>query len=127
MRGLIIDIGGVLASVPGVVDRWSHRLALPRHELIRAIYGGNDDAVLIGRVAENDWWEIIGGRLGLVVEVLAELRSEMEQGQVWDESLIQVVREANAASRTSILSNAWPSQRSRMIQRGLDDLVHELL
>jgi putative hydrolase of the HAD superfamily len=62
---LIIDIGGVLAHdhLLQTVERWADQLVLTREELLAAIYGGNDDAVLIGRVTEDEWWEVVQQRL----------------------------------------------------------------
>ena len=93
-------------------------------ELLAAIYGGNDDAVLVGRVSEDDWWEVVRDRLGIDT---SRLRAELESGQTWDHELIAVLRDLKATTRTAILSNAWPSQRSRMVALDLTDMVHELL
>lgn len=51
----------------------------------------------------------------------------LEAGQTRNEELVALLREVKATTRTAILSNAWPSQRPRMVAAGLDDLVHELL
>lgn len=126
VRGLIIDIGGVLVQdhVLETMERWADQLVLTREELLAAIYGGNDDAVLIGRVTEDEWWEVVHKRLGMDT---SDLRGELESGQTWSDELVAVLRSAKAATRTAILSNAWPSQRARMVERGLGDLVDELL
>ncbi|MDQ4105430.1 MAG: HAD-IA family hydrolase [Actinomycetota bacterium] len=92
--------------------------------MLGAIYGGSDDAVLVGRVCEDEWWEVVRSRLGIDTSLL---RSELESGLTWQHDLIAVLREVKATTRTAILSNAWPSQRPRMIERELTDLVHELL
>ena len=38
-----------------------------------------------------------------------------------------MLREVKSAARTAILSNAWPSQRSRMAELEVTDVVHESL
>lgn len=126
VRGLILDIGGVLVEdrLLETIDRWSRRLTRTPAEMLAAIYGGNDEAVLVGRVTEDDWWQVVGDRLQVDT---SELRVELESGQLWNKTLVEVLREVTATTRTGILSNAWPSQRSRMVELGLGDLVHELL
>ena len=124
--GLVIDIGGVLAHdrLLDTASRWAGQLALSPEEMLAAVYGGNDDAVLVGRVSEDEWWEVVRGRLGTDTSVL---RADLESGQTWNEELIAVLRAVTSGARTAILSNAWPSQRSRMAQLELTDVVHELL
>lgn len=126
VRGVVIDIGGVLAHdrLLDTASRWAGRLALSPEEMLAALYGGNDDTVLVGRVSEDDWWEVVRGRLGTDTSAL---RAELESGQTWHEELVAVLRAVKSAARTAILSNAWPSQRSRMAELKLTDVVHELL
>lgn len=126
LRGLIIDIGGVLVHdrLLETIDRWAVELEMTQGELLASVYGGNDDAVLVGRVTENDWWDVVRERLGIDI---SPLRCELESGQTWDDELIGVLRDAKPTARTAILSNAWPSQRVRIEALGLSDLVHELL
>jgi putative hydrolase of the HAD superfamily len=126
MRGVVIDIGGVLVHdrLLDTVSRWAGELALSPAEMLTAVYGGNDDTVLIGRVSEDEWWEVVRSRLGTDI---SGVRAELESGQTWHEELVAVLREVKSAARTAILSNAWPSQRSRMAELGLTDVVHELL
>lgn len=126
MRGLIIDIGGVLVHdrLLDTAHRWARQLKISPAELLAAVYGGNDDAVGIGRVSEDEWWEVVRNRLDIEPSAL---RTALEAGQTWDDQLVAVLREVKAMSRTAILSNAWPSQRSRMAALELTDVVHELL
>ena len=55
MRGVIIDIGGVLAQdrLLDTANRWARRLGLTPAEIVAAIYAGNDEAVLVGRISET--------------------------------------------------------------------------
>ena len=123
---MIIDIGGVLVHdrLTETVDRWARRLAMSQADMLAAIYGGNDDAVLVGRVSEDEWWEVVRDRLGINT---SRLRADLESGQTWNDDLIALLRDLKATTRTAILSNAWPSQRSRMAAVGLADVVHDLL
>ena len=126
VRGMIIDIGGVLVHdrLLDTATRWAGQLALSPAEMLAALYGGNDDAVLVGRVSEDEWWEVVRSRLGTDTSAL---RAELESVQTWHEDLVAVLREVKSVARTAILSNAWPSQRSRMAELELTDVVHELL
>lgn len=126
-RGLLIDIGGVLAKAKlDVVDTWAARLQLTKSELLSAIYGGNDDAVLIGAVAEDEWWETVRERLAVSPATAGALRDDLQQ-QEWEKALVEVLRELKTSARTGILSNAWPSQRTQMDALGVHDVVHEVL
>ena len=127
---MIVDIGGVLARGAPVdpYEEWAVRLGRTRTELVNAIYGGNDDQVLVGRMGEDEWWDgVVRGRLGIDSPTQAALRAGLDAGQVWDEELVAVLRDAGTRVRTAILSNAWPSQRARMSALGLVDVVHDLL
>ena len=126
VRGLVIDIGGVLAHdrLLDTASRWAGQLAISPAEMLAAVYGGNDDAVLVGLVSEDEWWEVVRSRLGTDTSTL---RTDLESGQTWHEELVAMLRGVKSAARTAILSNAWPSQRSRMAELELTDVVHELL
>ncbi len=126
VRGVVIDIGGVLVHdrLLDTASRWAGELALSPAEMLTAVYGGNDDTVLIGRVSEDEWWEVVRSRLGTDT---SGLRAALESGQTWQDELVAVLREVKPSARTAILSNAWPSQRSRMAELELTDVVHELL
>ena len=126
VRGLIIDIGGVLVHdrLLETIDRWAVEHEMTPGEVLTSVYGGNEDAVLVGRVTEDDWWDVVRERLRIDISAL---RGELESGQTWNDELIAVLRDAKPTARTAVLSNAWPSQRARMDALGLSDLVHELL
>jgi putative hydrolase of the HAD superfamily len=124
IRALIIDIGGVLAHAwdDELVADWEVQFEMTRAQIVNAIYGGNDDQVLIGNMAEDDWWAVVRERLPRPEDAPA-LRAAVEASQVWNESLVALLREVKGTMRTAILSNAWPSQRTRMEKIGLGDLV----
>jgi putative hydrolase of the HAD superfamily len=123
---VIVDIGGVLAhSSSDVIGTWSRTIGYTPQELLNAIYGGNDDKVLVGAMSEDDWWRVVSERLPTADA--RELRGELEASQRWDDDLVALLRELQGSTRTAILSNAWPSQRMRLATAGLDDLVDEVL
>src|SRR5438046_2168145 len=126
MRGLIIDIGGVLVhdKLLETVARWADDMGMTTTDMLGAIYGGSDDGVLIGRVREDEWWDVVRGRLSFDP---SPVRRELESGQTWNDEMVAVLREVKPLARTAILSNAWPSQRSRIVALELSDVVHEIL
>lgn len=130
MRGVLIDIGGVLVPnrlVPSI-EAWSESRGIDGAELAQAVYSGNDDTVLIGRVTEDEWWTgTVAARTGMAIEDIASLRRHLDEDQQWDDRLVSFVRGLRPRVRMGILSNAWPSQRLRMEARGLIDVVDELL
>jgi putative hydrolase of the HAD superfamily len=128
-RALIVDIGGVLAHAwaDDLVAQWETRFGMTRTEIVNAIYGGNDDQILVGRTDEDEWWATTVRERLATPDDAGALRAAIEASQVWDQTLVDLLREIKGSTRTAILSNAWPSQRTRMMTLGLDDLVHELL
>jgi putative hydrolase of the HAD superfamily len=76
---VFLDIGGVLMPeyLPAAVDEWSARLGISGESLVAAVFRGNDDQVLIGRVSEPAWWRVVGERLGVGPDLAAELRRDL--------------------------------------------------
>ncbi len=126
MRAIIIDIGGVLirGRSPTVIDTWAARLGIGPHDLRAAIYGGSDDQVLVGRMDEDSWWAVVRSRLGGDAD---QLRADIEADGEWDEPLVAAIGAARSTCRTAILSNAWPSQRARIVASGQLGVVDEIL
>ena len=52
---ILIDIGGVLVPdhLTAAAAEWSTRLGISPHAFLAALFGGNDDQVLIGRTTEE--------------------------------------------------------------------------
>ncbi|MCK2240615.1 MULTISPECIES: contact-dependent growth inhibition system immunity protein [unclassified Crossiella] len=117
-RGILIDVGGVLAT-----ENWDDLAArftpeLTTAELLAAVFGGNDDTVLIGRVSEDKWWQLIGDRLGLRPKPLAALRAATDEVS-WNHRLLTALADLRSPrTRIVILSNAWPSARRRLNRSG---------
>ncbi|MGH3950003.1 MAG: hypothetical protein ACRDSE_12900 [Pseudonocardiaceae bacterium] len=54
MRGILIDLGGVLSTDiwPRAAQEWSSRLDMTSDAFLAAVFGGSDHTVLIGQVGE---------------------------------------------------------------------------
>ncbi|UJB40216.1 hypothetical protein [Streptomyces sp. A1-5] len=54
---ILIGIGGALAPdhPPAAAAEWGHRLGIPQHAFLAALFAGNDDQVLIGRMGQEGW------------------------------------------------------------------------
>jgi putative hydrolase of the HAD superfamily len=128
LRGLIIDIGGVLAHAwdDKPVAAWETRFRMSRQEIVSAIYSGNDDHVLVSKMSEDDWWAVVRERL-VTPDDAEALRAAVEASQVWDDQLVAFLRDIKGTTRTAILSNAWQSQFTRMVTLGLGDLVDHIV
>ncbi|WP_280704253.1 MULTISPECIES: HAD-IA family hydrolase [Kitasatospora] len=126
---VLIDIGGVLSPdhLPAVADDWAARLGCTPADVMAALFGGNDDQILIGRVSEDAWWGVVRERLRLDVAQGATLRADVTLSQTWDPALVAALRALRPSVRTAIVSNAWPSMRPALQRAGLLDLVDTLV
>lgn len=123
------DLGGVLLHTDWVdaAGRWEPRFGLPRGGLLRALFSENDDTVLVGRVSEEEWWEVVRQRLETSTAEIHELRSDLQRREHVDEELLQFVREVGDGVKQALVSNAWPGMRARLSARGLDGLFDEIV
>ena len=126
-RAVLIDLGGVLIKdyLTAAAAEWSTRLGVAPQVFLDALFGGSDDQVVVGRVSEQEWWDIVAVRLGAGHDLVAELRRDLAAREVWDEALVVLVRGLRDRVKTAIVSNAWPGTRERIAQAGMLDLVDE--
>ena len=125
---VLIDVGGVLlANDAEAFTTWSARLGIAPASLLTAIFGGCDDQVLVGVVSEPDWWDVVGARLGVGPDLLAELRRALARAGHWDDDLLACLRLIRGRVRTAIISNAWPHMRARLSEAGIAGLVDEVV
>lgn len=123
--GVLIDIGGVLVAdhLNAAAGEWSTRLGITRQAFLAALFGGNDDQVLIGRTSEEAWWSLVGNRLGVGSDLIDELRCDVASRETWDAALVEGLRGLRGRARTAVVSNTWPRMRTRMASAGLLDIV----
>ncbi|WP_326687909.1 MULTISPECIES: HAD family phosphatase [unclassified Streptomyces] len=116
---LLIDLGGVLVAdkLPATAAKWAARLGISERDFITAVYEGNDDQVLIGRMSNADWWALVRERLGLDEAAVAEVREDLAGRPVWDEQLLAAVAGLRGRARTAFVSNAWPDARPTLADR----------
>ncbi len=126
-KAILIDLGGVLIKdyLTAAAAEWGSRLRVSPQGFLDALFRGSDDQVVIGRVSEQEWWDIVAVRLGAGHDLVAELRQDLAAREVWDEALVGLVRSLRDRVRTAIVSNAWPGTRERIGQAGMLDLVDE--
>lgn len=124
-RAILIDIGGVLAEdhIPAASTRWGTGLEIPPQAFIGALFGGNDDQVLIGRTDEESWWAIVQDRLGVDQNLITEIRSDLASRQTWNHTLLNALHHLRGQTKIAVVSNAWPHMRTRMATVQLEDLM----
>jgi putative hydrolase of the HAD superfamily len=129
VKAVLIDVGGVLMGNhwPAAALAWGERLGLSEQAFMAALFGGNDDQVLIGRMTEAEWWDVVGQRLRIGAADRLELRQDLEAREVWDTALVALLRRLRGRVKTAIVSNAWPELRTRMASQGLLDVVDEIV
>lgn len=129
MKALLVDFGGVLVVDlwPKAAADWGPRLGVEPKDVLAAIFGGNEEGVLVGKTDLAEWWEVVGRRLGIGRVVLDELIADLVRREVWDEELVGYLARARDRARVILVSNAWPDTRHRIEAVGgrgvLDELV----
>jgi putative hydrolase of the HAD superfamily len=128
-RAVLVDIGGVLLvdDLSGVVAAWALRLDRSEESFLTAVFSGSDDGVLVGRVGEAQWWDVVRTRLGLARTMLAELQRDLASAGEWSDVLLTCLRNCRGPTRTAAVTNAWPYLRARLRQDGLADLFDEVV
>ncbi|MDA3626536.1 HAD family phosphatase [Saccharopolyspora sp. WRP15-2] len=126
---ILIDIGGVLVPdhLTAAAAEWSTRLGVSQPAFRSALFGGNDDQVLIGRTSEEAWWDIVRDRLGIGPDLIEAIRCDLASREVWDGTLVECLRSLRGSAKTAILSNTWPQMRTRMSNAGLLDVVDAIV
>jgi putative hydrolase of the HAD superfamily len=128
-KAVLIDLGGVLigGDLPAVAAAWGTRLGISQQAFLAALFGGSDDQVLIGRVSEPAWWDIVAARLHAGPGLLAELRQDLASREVWDQALVALLRRLRGHAKTAIVSNAWPGTRARISQAAMLDIADQVV
>ena len=128
-KGILIDLGGVLVRdhLPALAGAWGRRLGMTPTAFLGAVFGGSDDQVLVGRVSEPDWWDVVAGRLGVEPGLVSELQRDLAGREVWDEELVAFVRGLRGRARTAVVSNAWPGTRDRLAAAGMLDVADHVV
>jgi putative hydrolase of the HAD superfamily len=126
---ILIDIGGVLGQdhLPTAAAEWSTRLDISPQTFLNALFAGNDEQVLIGRIDEATWWNIVQQRLQISTDLIIEIQRDLAARQTWDSSIVNRLRSLRGAAKTAIISNAWPHTRTRMVKADLIDLVDDIV
>lgn len=126
---ILIDIGGVLVPdhLTAAATEWSNRLGISQRAFMSALFGGNDEQVLIGRTSEAAWWNIVRDRLRIGQDLIAEIRCDLASREIWDNALVTCLTRLRGSVKTAIVSNAWPQMRTRMANAGLLDVADAIV
>lgn len=99
------------------------RLGIPPQGFLNALFGENDDHVLIGRTSEESWWNIVRDRLGLGPGLIHDIRGDRASRETWDSAFLERLRRLRGLAKIAVVSSAWSHMRSRMATAGLLDMV----
>jgi putative hydrolase of the HAD superfamily len=129
IKAILIDLGGVLLQMDwqAAAQAWEDALGHPPGTFLGAMFGGNDDAALIGKVLEEDWWETVRSRLDISVERLREIRSDLAQRQRVDTVLASGLAALRPEIRLCLVANAWSGARAMIEPYGLRAILHDLV
>jgi putative hydrolase of the HAD superfamily len=125
VRGVLVDVGGVLVEdrLAAASAAWAQRLGMSQDALLRAVFGGSDDGILVGRVDELTWWKTVQRRLDIDDEELALMNRALTRLETPDRNLVATLHGLEGVSLRGIVSNAWPGARHWMSEQGLLDVV----
>jgi putative hydrolase of the HAD superfamily len=126
---VLIDLGGVLIADhwADTASSWAERLGTSPAAFLAAVFGGNEETVLVGRSTEDEWWGTVRRRLDVSPSVLVALRADVDARERWDEDVVRCLRCARGRARTAIVSNTWPGTRARMARQGRLDVTDDLV
>lgn len=129
IRAAIFDLGGVVFRLDwdGVAAEWGARLGITREAFLSAMFGGNDDQVLIGRMTEDEWWVLASRRLGVDDAFRRAFEADLDGRETVNRKLAAYIETLRPRYRTAYLSNAWSGTRERLRARGVLDIVDEAI
>lgn len=129
IRAFLFDLGGVVVrnGWAGPIAEWEPRLGLKPGGLIDAIFRGNDDQAGIGRVTEEQWWDVVRRRLGLDAVGLQRLREDFYADESADPLVVELIGALRPRFRVAYVTNAWSDVRVRLARLGIDTLADEIV
>lgn len=135
IRAILFDFGGVLYNTPDRrwMQQWQNRLGLAKDELISSIVASPEEspyvqAIMEGRIPENDMWSKLAQRWRLSPLLVRWLKRSTMNRKRLNTAVVSFLGGLRPAYRTGILSNAGSEARQTFIATfGFDRLVDEMI
>ena len=123
IQAVIFDYGNVLSRT---LDRrpranWEQHLGLQPGGLDQAVHNETSWVeAQCGRLSAEAYWEEVGQRLGLTLEMTAQVRADFYRGDQRNDDLVGCIDQMRRAGvRTAVLSNFSAELRVLLEQQGL--------
>jgi epoxide hydrolase-like predicted phosphatase len=117
IQALFFDLGGVLFQRVDHGRRgfWEKRLGIKAIQIAEEVWVSPIGRMaLIGRATNEEVWTEIGKKFSLTGEELSRLEADFQEESVLDRDLLDYVRLLKPRYKTGIISDAFPSARSRL-------------
>jgi epoxide hydrolase-like predicted phosphatase len=123
------DMGGVILRTHNWRPRrkWEQRLGLRPGALESMVFEGDvSREAMVGRATVDEIWASLAARLGLSLEDRRRLTTDFFAGDGFDAALLDFIRGLRPATKTALISNAWPGARD-FLEASLPPDVFDLM
>jgi putative hydrolase of the HAD superfamily len=121
----LFDLGGVVMMRDFAAAARS--LHLTEREFLKALFRGNEETVLIGKVTEDDWWREVQSRLALSDSAVCGVRESLVRNDRVDEGIVALLRALRGTMPIACVTNGWDGTRSMMQHLGVASLFDEIV
>lgn len=125
IRAIIFDYGGVLMRTADPTPRrdMERRFNLAPGSSRDLVFGSSRwDEVQLGHISSGEFWDDLGGKLGLGADELEAFREGFWAGDRLDEELVTLIRRLrDKGYRTALLNNAPADLRRYVEELGIAD------
>lgn len=131
IKGIIIDVGGVLVQNLSTDKhvQWEKRLRLRPGQLIREIYSEDlGNKATIGIVSSEYVWEDFKKRFNLSAQDVSQLQLDFYSGDTLNVELYNYIKSIREKYKIVILSDAWGNARNIYTDKyNLDRIVDRMI